>query len=239
MENNFKSEIKRFIFSVNTQSVIIDEAHGLVSRMMNMSGTSKIAPLLKEWIFGAKNARFIMLTGTPVVNSPRELGMLFNILYGPIEGIRLKLNKYEIWKEISQKNLAFAIIYEDDVNFHTNFKKISNDVFLDIPHDFQILYLGGRNTCVYPKYVDPITNNISIHHPTILSGIDSDRTTHAYVISQSCCNILIEMIESQEEFNVPLDHMMLNYLLSLKIPVLNSNPLICYSDNANGDITRR
>ena len=81
--------------SLDNKIVIIDEAHGLVSRMMNMSGKSNVAPLLKEWIFGAKNARFIMLTGTPVVNSPRELGMLFNILYGPIEGIRLKLNKYD------------------------------------------------------------------------------------------------------------------------------------------------
>ena len=237
-QNHYKTDIqirdypdiseKRCAYVINLQRRS-DRLHKFYERFQKYHDDSRTALYLKTAVDGSKldeNIRYnILFKNKRTRLSNGEIGCL--------------LSHYEIWKEISQKNLAFAIIYEDDVNFHTNFKKISNDVFLDIPHDFQILYLGGRNTCVYPKYVDPITNNISIHHPTILSGIDSDRTTHAYVISQSCCNILIEMIESQEEFNVPLDHMMLHYLLSLKIPVLNSNPLICYSDNANGDITRR
>jgi len=148
------------------------------------------------------------------------------------------LSHYEVWKEMSKKNLPFAIIYEDDVEFHPNFKEISNKIYNEIPNDFQILYLGGRQTSIYPKYVDPISENISVHHPKIISGIDSDRTSHAYVISISCANILINLIESQEEFNTPLDHLILNYLLFLKIDVLNANPLIAFSDNTDGNIKR-
>ena len=148
------------------------------------------------------------------------------------------LSHYEVFKEIIDKKLNFAVIYEDDVEFHSKFAEISNKVFEEIPKDFQLLYLGGRHTCVYAQYLEPITPNISKHFPTIISPVDSDRTTHAYIISNSCCQILCDLIETQTEFNLAIDHFILRSLLSIKIPVLNSVPLICFSNNSDGNIRR-
>lgn len=148
------------------------------------------------------------------------------------------LSHYEIYKEIIDKKLPYAIIYEDDVEFHSKYTELCGKVFEEIPRDFQILYLGGRHTCIFPKYLNPITAHISKHESKIISPIDSDRTTHAYVVSNSCCQILCKLIEEQTEYNLAVDHFILRKLLALKIPVLNSVPLICFSNNSDGDIRR-
>jgi GR25 family glycosyltransferase involved in LPS biosynthesis len=148
------------------------------------------------------------------------------------------ISHYEIYKEIIDKKLPYAVIYEDDVEFHSKFTELCNKVFDEIPKDFMILYLGGRHTCIFPQYLEPITPNISKHFSTIISPVDSDRTTHAYVISNSCCQILCQLIEQQTEYMLAIDHFILRNLLAMKIPVLNSVPLICWSDNCSGDIRR-
>jgi glycosyl transferase family 25 len=148
------------------------------------------------------------------------------------------ISHYEVFKEIIDKKLPYAIIYEDDVEYHSKFSELSSKVFDQLPSDFMILYLGGRHTCIFPKYLEPITQNISKHFPTILSNVDSDRTTHAYIISNSCCQILCDLIEQQNEYMLAIDHFILRNLLAIKIPVLNANPLICFSNNSDGDIRR-
>ena len=44
-----------------------------------------------ELLFGAKNSKFVMLTGTPMINGPSELSILFNLINGPIEGLKMKV----------------------------------------------------------------------------------------------------------------------------------------------------
>jgi hypothetical protein len=59
--------------------VIIDEVHNLMSRICNGSQNSLI---LYEMILRAKNCRIVALSGTPIINSPFELSILFNLLKG-------------------------------------------------------------------------------------------------------------------------------------------------------------
>ena len=81
--------------------VIIDEAHNLISRIVNKikkekdipeneEGEKEHAPKflstkLYEYLMAANNARIILLTGTPIINYPNEFGILFNILRGYIK----------------------------------------------------------------------------------------------------------------------------------------------------------
>ena len=88
--------------------VVVDEAHNLVSRIHNqlksVSGKGaaaaaakkgaekggaaakvKIALKLYEWLMTAENARVILLSGTPIINYPSEIGVMFNILRGTIK----------------------------------------------------------------------------------------------------------------------------------------------------------
>ena len=88
--------------------VIIDEAHNLISRIVNKLKKEKPIPeddrgekehlpinlsiKLYEYLLSAKNARIVLLSGTPVINYPNEFGILFNILRGYIKTWHITLN---------------------------------------------------------------------------------------------------------------------------------------------------
>jgi len=88
--------------------VIVDEAHNLISRIVNKIKKEKVIPenekgekeyspkflstKLYEYLMSAKNARVVLLTGTPIINYPNEFGILFNILRGYIKTWHFPLN---------------------------------------------------------------------------------------------------------------------------------------------------
>jgi hypothetical protein len=47
---------------------------------------------LYEMLLSAENCKIILLTGTPIINYPNEIAILFNILRGYIISWELKLN---------------------------------------------------------------------------------------------------------------------------------------------------
>ena len=77
--------------------VIVDEAHNLVSRIVNKLGKKKgsIALTLYHLLLKAKNVKIILLSGTPVINYPNEIAILFNMLRGYITSWSLKLDILE------------------------------------------------------------------------------------------------------------------------------------------------
>lgn len=66
--------------------VIVDEAHNLVSRIVNkLKNEESLANRIYKYIMSAENAKVVLLTGTPVVNYPNEISILFNMLRGYIK----------------------------------------------------------------------------------------------------------------------------------------------------------
>ena len=77
----------------DNKTVIIDEAHNFVSRIVNkLKKPDTISYMLYHYLMSATNARIILLTGTPIINYPNELGILFNILRGYIKTWVLQVN---------------------------------------------------------------------------------------------------------------------------------------------------
>ena len=66
--------------------VIVDEAHNLISRIMNKLNTpDSINYRLYEYLMSANNAKIVLLSGTPIINYPNEIGIMFNIIHGYIK----------------------------------------------------------------------------------------------------------------------------------------------------------
>ena len=68
--------------------VVIDEVHNFVSMIVNKIRDKKkksISYQLYEYLMSATNARVVLLSGTPIINYPNEIGVLFNILRGYIK----------------------------------------------------------------------------------------------------------------------------------------------------------
>ena len=132
MTNNFEKNL------FDDAVVIIDEAHNLISRIVNKIGKEKEAPVNKKTgdierrpfslalnlyqdLMSAKNARIVLLTGTPIINYPNEVGILFNILRGYIKTwhfsldikTRLPVNKESLHQMFIREKLVDYLDYSD------------------------------------------------------------------------------------------------------------------------------
>ena len=73
--------------------IIIDEVHNFVSRIVNkLTKKDTLSGMLYEYLMNAQNAKIVLLTGTPIINYPNEIAILFNILRGKIKTWYFKLN---------------------------------------------------------------------------------------------------------------------------------------------------
>jgi hypothetical protein len=112
--------------------IIIDEAHNLISRIVNKIKKEKVIPenergekeyspkflavKLYEYLMSAKNARIVLLTGTPIINYPNEFGILFNILRGYIKTWNFPLN-VKTSKKVDRNSLQEMLLGEKTLDY--------------------------------------------------------------------------------------------------------------------------
>jgi hypothetical protein len=102
--------------------VIIDEAHNLISRIVNKIKKQRsetpqfLSTKLYEYLLSAKNSRIILLTGTPVINYPNEFGILFNILRGYIKTWEIPLD-VKTSKKVDKNTLQEMLIGEKTLDY--------------------------------------------------------------------------------------------------------------------------
>jgi len=113
ISNDFDTNI--FSHSV----VVIDEVHNFISRIANKLKKEKkvthdadgkldahpiaLSLILYEMLLSAQDVRIVMLTGTPMINYPNELGILFNILRGYIKTWEFQLKPNHAYKTTAEK----------------------------------------------------------------------------------------------------------------------------------------
>jgi hypothetical protein len=147
--NGLRSERLREMTSGFTRNifdnavVVIDEAHNLISRIVNklkkekpISGEEKrkraeeenkdnlfgeqtplnLATKIYYMLLRAQNCRVIMLSGTPVINYPNEFGILFNILRGYIKTWKIPLN-VKTTKKIDKNVLQEMLIGQKALDY--------------------------------------------------------------------------------------------------------------------------
>ena len=98
--------------------LIIDEAHNFVSRIVNkVKGNDKksISYRLYNYIMSATNAKVVLLTGTPIINYPNEIGILFNLLRGFINSWTIPLK----WENKGKLNMDTILKWFDEENLKT------------------------------------------------------------------------------------------------------------------------
>ena len=91
------------------ECVIIDEVHNFVRQILNPS--SKPSKVFYEWIVNAENVKLVFLSGTPVINKPSEIAVLYNMLKGLI-----KIYTFTIKSDISMEEVNHKckdIFYKD------------------------------------------------------------------------------------------------------------------------------
>jgi hypothetical protein len=96
--------------------VIIDEAHNFVSRIVNKIKKPKsISYVLYDYLMNASNARIVLLSGTPIINYPNEIGILYNILRGYIKTWTIPA----VWEKAEKLNTETILRMLDEGNMKT------------------------------------------------------------------------------------------------------------------------
>lgn len=75
-------------------------------------------------------------------------------LYATKSAIGCSLSHKKIYQDIINKKYKNALILEDDVYFTDNFYEILNNIYNDIPADYDILFLGCGGLCNDKTYND-------------------------------------------------------------------------------------
>jgi hypothetical protein len=96
--------------------VVIDEAHNFVSRIVNKIKKPKsISYILYDYLMNASNARIVLLSGTPIINYPNEIGILYNILRGYIKTWTIPA----VWEKAEKLNTETILKMLDEGNMKT------------------------------------------------------------------------------------------------------------------------
>ena len=167
----------------NNKVIIIDEAHNLISRIVNqlnklkttknksnINTTSTIRDALSIRIYkdllSAENARIVLLSGTPIINYPNEIGILFNILRGFIKTYNFKLISRSAINLQNLKHLFRGNNKLDYINYNanTNILSITQNPF-GFQNVFTPAYRGVTNVKEY------ITNYYKDFISTIISTL--------------------------------------------------------------------
>lgn len=123
--------------------VIIDEAHNLISRVINRS---EIGKRLYDAIYYAKDCKVVLLSGTPVINRPNEISYLINLLRGPIERIILPVKEMPTWDESGMTTYFKKMPEVDGIEFNS----IKRLVYIvrNPPHFKTVYSTGGERVAV-------------------------------------------------------------------------------------------
>ena len=82
--------------------LIIDEVHNLVREIVN---ESEGAMILYNWIVNSEDVKLVFLSGTPIINRPSEIAILYNMLRGALHIYDFTLETSELSEEDLQKEL--------------------------------------------------------------------------------------------------------------------------------------
>lgn len=159
-------------FDINIFShsvVVIDEVHNFISRIANKLKKEKgvvhdsdgkleahpiaLSLILYEMLLSAQDVRIVMLTGTPIINYPNELGILFNILRGYIKTWNFQLKPDHGYKTTSEK-ITKLFSKEKHMDY---FEYAKNDVLTVTRNPFG--FISGDKTSVHTDTDKPPLND--------------------------------------------------------------------------------
>lgn len=126
--------------------VIIDEVHNFISRIVNASDISR---KLYDAIYTARDCKVVALSGTPIINRPREIAFLMNLLRGPIERIVIPIRAIPTWDEERMARVLQGMPDVDTIEFNAVKKYV---MVTRNPPQFRSVY-NEKNERIAVQYV--------------------------------------------------------------------------------------
>jgi len=124
------------------ECVVIDEVHNFVREILNPA--SKPSKVFYEWIVNAENVKLVFLSGTPVINRPSEIAVLYNMLKGLI-----KIYTFTIKSDLSMEDVT----------------RRCNEVFYKNPSLIELFYVEKKMGKIVISFIQERTGFESLMDP--------------------------------------------------------------------------
>lgn len=203
--------------------VIIDEAHNFVSRIVNkLKKPNTIPNILYKFLLSAKNARVVLLTGTPVINYPNEVGILFNILRGYINTWTFTINV----KTSEKVNTDTILDIFDKENFKLyDYVNYAGNKLTITRNPYGFVNMKKRGVAKGTKRVPKIGGNKTKHRRKIVGGSNEVFNKYDGVHLNESGNI------TDEEFQDRVIRILRKYQLEVQMGSIETKPNKALPDN--------
>ena len=171
----------------NNKIVIIDEVHNFIQGLHNDSTTMKFK--LYEKLFKSKNSKFLLLSGTPIINDPIEISYTINLIRGPQyfyttvikkfpeNSLFMKDKNFDIWESKSHNEnfkLSFSIspnaTYEND-----------EDVIKDLKKYFDLIKTNRKE---YEKHINYALPRNQEKFETLFINEDNTKSKNSFIFQK-------------------------------------------------------
>jgi len=101
--------------------VIVDEVHNIANTITNKikdKNRSSVIMRIYDYIMSAQNAKIVFLSGTPIINYPNEIAVLFNMLRGYIKTWRIPITVTKRVEERVNKEFIMKILEKEKFRFY-------------------------------------------------------------------------------------------------------------------------
>ena len=149
------------------ETIIIDEVHNFVREVVNDSGSART---FYKWIVNAEKVKLVFLSGTPVINKPSEIAILYNMLKGKqhIYTITVKSSE-EPSKLIEQFNDIFYKSKSPIELFHISRQEgklvfsftMNQETFVSVMNPKnKLIYTSAENKYSYHEFIECIYDGL-------------------------------------------------------------------------------
>ena len=155
------------------------------------------------------------------------------------KGVRgCTISHLRVWKKIVDQGIPMALIFEDDSQFHENFKGIMDQVVLP---DDGLIFIGGRfvpNFVIPPPFATNVSTFLCKSEMKSWNAVFHERTAHAYIITLKLAKLFLLLFDFTKE-HIEIDKFMVERCRFNDIPIYNTIPLLCHSPMIGDSDIRR
>lgn len=148
--------------------VIIDEAHNFIGKIYNKLSVDKpsVSRDMYEYLMDAQNCKIILLSGTPYINSPAELGVMINLISGYTTQYEFKLNgkydKKQLRKQLEPIEKYNVIDYKlNEIHISRNPYGFITTPSGEIEYEKSSSYAEANSNKAFETKIKTLLNNVS------------------------------------------------------------------------------
>jgi hypothetical protein len=163
LQNVLTNLSQRYRNLFDNSVIIVDEAHNLVTKIVNNinkgKSTSPYVELYKK-ILGAQNSKIVLLSGTPIINEPNEVGVLFNMIRGYIYTWEFNVKRLDSGKVKINSEFINKLLNDNNCTVH-DYVEYSGTTITITRNPYGFVNVNNKNSNNITAKSKPNTNRTS------------------------------------------------------------------------------